>query len=599
MTGSSVLEPQSRAALTQLLQPPPGFSLAHAVGTTFTLSLDTALAVPLSFAARRMTADDDSLGILDAVRRAADRVDIFAQAGYVSIGLPPSDLVAFLEPMIHPIAMMSGIFHPKVWFLEFERDDERAYRFICASRNLTSDTTWDVVISLDGQIAEPEVQEECRETNAPLVELLTWLPGRSVHPLSRARSTRIADLAQRWATVAWDTPPDTRALRFHVWGAGNRPSPEFTGKRALIVSPFLSDEGVTALTHNVREITHLVSRPTSIDTLNPASIGTRKRTVSVLSEAASPESADDEQPGTAATGLTGLHAKTYVYDRHDGAHVFLGSLNATGSALSRNVEVMVEVVGTVNAFGVEATRTALGDFVEEYELAGAIEPSLDDKLDRDLSHVLARVGAIPLHVRVLDGNPHSLNFWRDENAPVPNDVDLSWRPLSRSDLVIPGLPGVPDSPSTLQDVTLAEITPFIVVTARDARGERSEQRTIVLARLHDDPEQRRDAIIAAHLTDRSAFIRFLMLLLELGGTLPTDGQGGSWGASTFGASAGAGLFEALMKAVGRGQSGLADVDRIVRMLAEQSESQALPPGFQELWSSIWSAHTRIEGERRG
>jgi len=594
-----MLDPQSRAALTQLLTPPSGFRLGHAVGTTFTLDLDTALTIPLSFAARRMTAEDDSLGILDAVRRAADRVDIFAQAGYVAIGFPPSDLVAFLEPMIHPVAMNTGVFHPKVWYLEFERDGERAYRFICASRNLTSDTSWDVVVALDGRLANPDQHSATRKVNAPLVDLLTWLPRHTVHPLSSDRHTRINELAERWETVVWDTPQDMRNLRFHVWGVGPRPTPDFSGKRALIMSPFLTDDGVSMLTRDVRVTTHVVSRPESIDALTPRSITTRQRTTSVLSDAASPDQdGNDAQDDTGQLRLAGLHAKTYVFDRLDGAHVFLGSLNATGSAFHRNVEVMVEIVGSVRAFGVEAIREGLGDFLDEYVPSEVLAATDDEKSDRDLSRALARIAATPFHARVTDGNPYSLAYWTESEAIAPADVELSWRPLTRSGLAIAGLPAAEHDPSIIDDLALADISPFIVVSARDARGERSEQRTLVLAHLHDDPAHRHDAIIASHLTDRAAFLRFLMLLLELGGTLPSSGTGGTWALAGNTAAQGVGLFESLMKAVGRGQSGLADVERIVRLLEDQQETDTIPPGFSDLWSAVWSAHTLIEGERR-
>ena len=146
-----MLEPQTRAALSELLSPPAGFELARAVGTTFTLDLETALSVPLSFASHRISAADGNLGIFDAIRRASDRVDIFPQAGALSMGTR-TDLVAFLEPIVHPGAV-SGLFHPKVWFLEYASGDERAYRFLCSSRNLTADRSWDAVVRLDGAIA--------------------------------------------------------------------------------------------------------------------------------------------------------------------------------------------------------------------------------------------------------------------------------------------------------------------------------------------------------------------------------------------------------------------------------------------------------------
>lgn len=44
-----MLDPGAREALTEQLRPPAGYRLSHAVGTTFTLDMISALAVPLSF----------------------------------------------------------------------------------------------------------------------------------------------------------------------------------------------------------------------------------------------------------------------------------------------------------------------------------------------------------------------------------------------------------------------------------------------------------------------------------------------------------------------------------------------------------------------
>lgn len=97
-----MLEPDTRAALTEQLRPPSGFQLAHAVATTFTLDLTAALSIPLAFAAHRVRESRDPIAILDAVRRAADKIDVFAQAGQVFEPRASSDLFALLEPMIHP-----------------------------------------------------------------------------------------------------------------------------------------------------------------------------------------------------------------------------------------------------------------------------------------------------------------------------------------------------------------------------------------------------------------------------------------------------------------------------------------------------------------
>jgi len=595
-----MLEPQTRAALTDMLHPPTGFTLSHAVATTFTLDLDTALTIPLSFAAHRATANDDPIGILDAVRRAADKVDIFAQAGQIGIETPPSALVAFLEPMIHPVEVERGIFHPKVWFLEYERGDERAYRFVCASRNLTADRCWDVVISLDGTAARQSERAAARVVNDPLVRLLRSLPEISVRPVPRTRRARIAALASRIRDVVWTPPEGMRDVRFHVWGVGERPQPEFWGIRGLFISPFLTDAGLIELKQGAYGDAYLVSRGTSIDGLAPTTFDKKLRQAYVLDDAADIAAEDGDQKSRRSL-LTGLHAKTYVFDRQDGAHVFLGSLNATGSALHENVEVMVEAVGKVKPFGVETTLEGLKEFLEEFEYTGGVEETENEKADRDLSAVLRRIAGIRLHARVVHGELYELHVWRDVEVALPLDVDLSWHPITRTGFVIPGLPGDPADPSVVGELGLTDITPFIIVTARDARGERFAQRTVVLAELHDDPADRRDAVIAAHLTDRAAFMRFLMLLLELGGfALPGAGGGGSWQAIAAGGEHTAGLFEALMRAVGPDRTGLEDVQRVVDYMGRQPDgTSVLPEGFDALWASIWAAQQAVKREHDG
>jgi hypothetical protein len=592
-----MLEPQTRAALTDMLHPPSGFSLSHAVATTFTLDLDTALTIPLSFAARRVTADEDPIGILDAVRRAAAKVDIFAQAGQVSIEVPPSALVAFLEPMVHPVEVTRGIFHPKVWFLEYERGEERAYRFVCASRNLTADRSWDVVISLDGAPASSRERTAARKVNAPLARLLRALPGLTVSPLPQQRRARIDALASSIRDVVWDPPSDMRDLQFHVWGVGKRPQPEFWGIRGLFISPFLTDAGLIELKKGAYHEAYLVSCGTSIDGLAPTAFDGKLQQAYVLDDAADFAEEDNAEQAQRST-LSGLHAKTYVFDRQDGAHVFLGSLNATGPALHENVEVMVETVGNVNRFGVATTLEGLKEFLQEFEYTGGVEETDSERADRDLSAALRRIAATRLHARVVGGESYELHFWREGDIRLPPEVELTWHPITRTGLIIRGLPGGADDPSIIGDLGLTDITPFVIVTARDARGDRFAQRTVVLAELHDDPADRRDAVIAAHLTDRAAFMRFLMLLLELGGfTFPSADGGGAWRQFSATGASGAGLFEALMRAVGPDRTGLEDVQRVIEYMGRQPDgTSVLPEGFQALWASVWAAQQSVTRE---
>lgn len=599
-----MLEPQSRAALTEQLKPPTGFELSHAVGTTFTLDLATALAVPLSFASHRLSVQEDTLGVLDSIRRAADRVDVFAQAGEISMGAR-SDLVAFLEPMIHPVAPRRRLFHPKVWFLEFRAGEHTAYRFLCASRNLTADRSWDVVVRLDGAPAHDGREREAAATNRPLVELLRHLPALGVHAIDPARRSRIDDLAERWKTVEWERPDPMRSIAFHVFGVPGATAPDLRGQRALIVSPFVSDDGLRMLRAGIRTDTHLISRADSLDRLRPESLGGKLSTY-VLDEAAAYSPEDESGDGGSAVvppgeRLSGLHAKAIVVDRMDGAHVFLGSANATSAGWQNNVEVIVEFVGAVPKVGVEATLSALGELKEEFHTDGGREPDAKEEAERRLEAFVRRLASARFFTRVVPADPHALRVWADESfvstlARHEDDVSVRWHLLTRPDLGSGAIGADESAGVLLPSIPLADITPFIVLVARDAMG--NECRTIVVARLFDDVESRRDAIIARQLTDRAAFVRLLTLLLELSGawtmTPSSVGAMGFFG-SADASGVGTGLFEALVRAVGEGHHGLADARRIIDYLRDHDEEAVLPDGFEELWHEVWSAHLELTG----
>lgn len=599
-----MLEPQSRAALTEQLKPPTGFELSHAVGTTFTLDLATALAVPLSFASHRLSVQDDTLGVLDAIRRAADRVDVFAQAGEISMGAG-SDLVAFLEPMIHPVAPRRGLFHPKVWFLEYRAGDHTAYRFLCASRNLTADRSWDVVVRIDGAPAGDGAKREAAAVNRPLVELLRRLTTFGVHELDPARRSRIEDLAERWRMVEWERPDPMKRIAFHVFGNPGARVPHLNGKRALIVSPFVSDDGLRMLRAGVRTDTHLLSRADSLNRLRPESFDAKLSTY-VLDEAAA-YSPEDESTGSGNSvvppgeRLVGLHAKAIVVDRMDGAHVFLGSANATSAGWQTNVEVMVEFVGPIPKVGVEATLAALGELKEEFHTEGGSQLDAKEEAERLLEAFVRGLASARFFARVVAGDPYALRVWADESfvsalARREEDVSVRWHLLTRPDLGSTAIAADESAGVVLPSIPLADVTPFVVLVARDAVG--NERRTIVVARLLDDVESRRDAIIARQLTDRAAFIRLLTLLLEISGawTMPSSGTGapGFFG-SADGSGAGTGLFEALVRAVGDGHHGLADARRIIDYLRDHDEETVLPDGFEELWTEVWAAHLELTG----
>jgi hypothetical protein len=138
-----MLKPDQRTHLFEMLRPPAGCQLDHAVGTTFSLDLLTLLTLPLSFALFDLEYPDgrpiaDPLALLESVRRFGDRMTLFCQAA--QIRLPPKypALVTWLESSIFEVVTRNerGVFHPKMWVLRFtSNDDGIRYRLLCLSRN--------------------------------------------------------------------------------------------------------------------------------------------------------------------------------------------------------------------------------------------------------------------------------------------------------------------------------------------------------------------------------------------------------------------------------------------------------------------------------
>lgn len=594
-----MLEPDSRSLLSDLLRPPAGFALSHAVGTTFTLTLEAALAVPLSLLGVT-SSSEDSVGILSSARRTVDRVDVFAQAGFIGLGAA-SELVTVLEPMIHPVLMPHGLFHPKLWFLEFAAGDERRYRFICSSRNLTNDRTWDAVVTLDGALASAR-DAAAERANAGMVRLLRWLAAdrRTAPRMTGARRARIDRLADAWATVEWERPDDARRMNVHILGVGQDPQISHDAVKTLIVSPFVTDDGVRRLRARTDHETILVSRPEQLDRLRLSSFP--DLTMQVLDDYVDRALADAEAQDAVESSLSGLHAKLLVHDRaRGGSTMLIGSANATIPAWTRNVEAMVELDGPTKRLGVDVIAQSLAPLLENYETDGGQTAPEDEEAERRLDDVLRRLASSRLSLQVHVDDPFALSLWVDDDTPAPPaDVHLSWRLLTQSEAFDGSFPPA-DSPRRWGPLPLDQITPFVVLNATDEEGRRAQ--TLVIAEIINDIPGRADAIVASHLTEPGALARFIRLMLQsAGGVASSSSTAFAAFGTGFGSNItedGSGLLELLVRASASSPHTLTDIESVLAHLSAEEQARALPDGFSHLWASVVDAVDANRRQRSG
>jgi hypothetical protein len=216
----------------------------------------------------------DPLAILESLRRFADKLTVFVQAGYIK--LPPDlpRLATLLEPCVcqvrAPREREGGLFHPKVWVLRFRRSapgDEPLirYRVVCLSRNLTFDRSWDTAVSLDGVLRQ-DMHRAVKKENNRLADFITALPALQMANLSLERRRSVQEIADDLRRVEFELPDGVDDYAFHHSGIETRKSPMFEPEeRMLIVSPFVSASFVDQFTANARVT--LVSRVEELDGL--------------------------------------------------------------------------------------------------------------------------------------------------------------------------------------------------------------------------------------------------------------------------------------------------------------------------------------------
>ena len=417
-----MLGTRDRSLLLERLRPPTGYRLRRAVGTTYTLDLIALLTAPLAFTFFDAHDENgapmaDPVTLLEALRRHAEKVTLFCQAGAIAVPRPEQKLLAYLEGSVVEVQPRheGGMFHPKVWVLNFEAENGTAiYRVLCLSRNLTFARSWDTCLCLEGQLTK---RQRGYWRNKPLADLLQALPGLTTTPITPELREDLDRMAYEVRRVDFRPPQPFSDFHVHHFGLWRRRKWSFpTATRSLVVSPYLVGSTVKKL---VREhgLEILVSRPEAFeDVLSNQGSEALPRTCYVLSPGASLESREADEQGEVQVDspppiqdqveLAGLHAKLFLFENGREARLFTGSANATDAAFQQNVEVLVELVGRTKDCGIgsflgqenDPRLESIRSLLQEYQPPDSIEARDDTKraLERSADRLARQIGAARL-----------------------------------------------------------------------------------------------------------------------------------------------------------------------------------------------------------
>lgn len=627
-----MLSPTDRRLLLPVLAPPEGYALDHAVGTTYTLDLLALLRVPLAatalpWAGARGEPVENPFALLTALRRNASKVSLFCHAGATKTPARHVGLLTFLEDAVHPVTPpRSAVFHPKLWLLRFSAEDgdgPALYRLVVLSRNLTFDRSWDIALSLDGEVAR---RQRGYSSNRALSEFISALPNMAVAAgtvLNERARERIDLLEDEVRRVVWELPEGFSDHAFHPIGHDGRSRwPIRDVRRLLVVSPFVGAPAIARLRKEVPDDLTLIGRFEELARLDPE-LRAALDEIEVFDDPGASLDVEDPPPGAGREResggevdevdereLSGLHAKLFVGKRGHRAVVYVGSANATAGAFEQNVEFLVELSGSHAQHGCDSVLAGLRDarlltpfrgdaMIEVDEVGEALQRELEA-----LAHMLAS-GALRATCTAVAEGRWQVSLHRCGEVTI-GEHTLQARPLS--DQTFRTVDLAASAACTFPPTSLTSLTSFFAMrlTAGSGDAKVPPHEFCVQLRLEGAPAGRCEAVTAELLSDRERLLRFLLLLLadegqtdrmldELVDLMAEQHSGITAAGSGRSAGLGLPLLEPILRALHRSPERLDELDRVLGDLrtAGVATGDLVPPELAELWSVVQEARAEL------
>lgn len=613
-----MLNPEERYLYTDALLPPEGYSLDSCLATTFSLDLLTLLVAPLSFVRFEKNGLEemitDPMALLEALRRTAENITVFCQKGRIAVPRKDSVLFSYLENSVVEVNSYysRGVFHPKIWLLRFVGTGKPVlYRFICLSRNLTFDKSWDTLLSLEGQIVKRRFAR-----NRPLVNFINALPGLAASPVAENMMNRVRLYADELMQVDFKAP-EGFDKDFTFWPMGIKGHGKFPVvplSRSLTISPFLSDEIISVISRDTREHI-LVSREEAIAEINDITLDGLTG-VYVLDDAATPE--EPEFIGLDNEDLSGLHAKMYITQDRSTCKIWTGSANATRAAFKkRNVEFLVELSARKSFFSIEKFlaeeqgKTGFRHLLRTYRKPDAVLPvdNINKNLEKTLEGLRDFICSLSMRLQVSqdgEGFTIALTTAAESKEVIDNpiwdqaNISLRCRLITVKEIYSRDIKEIRQGKIAFANLAIGMLTSFMSFELSAQKNGLVRKLAFVLnLPISGMPSDRLEKVLQYIISDKQRFIRYLLFILAEGdlsystlGDAIRKSEGREQGAadSWFEEIP---LFEELLKAFSRQPEKIERIAKLVQDIKAAGGHDVMPEGFDQVWEPLMAAWQEV------
>lgn len=590
------------------LIPPSGYDLIRAIGTTYSLDLETLMVLPVAlFYSKLLDAHPDELryDMLEAITKSAEKITVFYQNGQLKVPHKYHHLMAYWENGIEPITMDNHVssFHPKVWVMRYEcKGKKPVYRLLVTSRNLTFNRDWDVAFSAEGTVEENE-----QPKNRPLIHFLQYLDS---HTQKKIPGNFLNDLIY----VKFDLPDHFDYLKLIPIGiddpgAGKKyPNPLTSANNAwdqlLIISPFLDKTTLKKLMAFSSKPPFLLSRKEEMDGIDTDTLENFNnwQFSRFIQEAEHRDVlSENEEPMDQH-----LHAKLFVALKEGRTSWYLGSANCSDPAQCRNVEFMVELRGAEK--NIDPTRLfrqltdeKKGDGIAlftPYDFNARVSVEEQKRIDLDVRKIKYDLAKLPIKGEAFQpegATAYNLTIEIDARKfRHPDQYAIRLRPLpEKSKAPVELSPGELNSITDFTGYPETLLSPFLdfEITKSDLVCSR-----FILWMDIQLPETRLNRIFTSIINSKEKFLKYLTFLLTgeesemIDDTHATAAPHAAANGHSF-SFAGAPVYERLLIAASRFPGKLRSINNLIERLKHETrtgEEPIVTKDFEEFWGVFQS-----------
>lgn len=589
-----MLDTNNRLNFGAVLRPFDGYEMDYALGTTYSLSLESLMFIPVTlFWGSNFNTNEQVITneMLEALTKVPDKVKVFCQRGKIEKPAFYHEILAFWEKSIEQIQMETAYqsFHPKIWLIRYINKKDIQYKFLCTSRNLTLSKDWDLAVCMEGK-----VEKTTYPHNKPLYDFVEMLNQQSQKEIKK-------EVLDEILHINFQLNDQQKAYHFHPIGFKDYTHPllkrETYNEKLMIISPFLDETTIREHKNNCKEFS-LFSTHQELNNIPETALqGYPVYQLNPLLDmppVAEPDETNNDH--TADSNIEGdietesyehscsLHAKCYITENSAHSNWYIGSANSSAPAKERNIEFLTQIDFHHKKNCIKEMQKELTEAIKGQGLFTPYMPPVDkitnddNQKEKDLRKIIFHLSALKLNARI-EENPngkYNIILKLEEAAlSLPPNWQVGILPLSALDEKESKIqPGSIPQQFIFNDFDETKLTPFLLCNVY--YSELCVKRFVIELDIAF-PADRMKKIFKSIICNQGRLFRYLNSLLSKEETFPLfelhkekskPGYAPELSASDYIA-----LYEKLLKAASRNKSKINMVAETLSLLENETDEK--------------------------